>query len=387
MDINRIYTDGSFSRFSEVSYQSSGFAEDDVVNMKEGGAEKAGTFHRHNIFRRAFRSADEVRENNDTRQKFLDSLKETFGLTENGMALVERLAGILGRDVFKPEDYSFGEDGRIDCGRPLTARRVTAVSEKISVLRSRLVSLNNRQVDGAVMNLCNRLSYLYTLLDAGKIVPKVTDPEMNDIYNTISSILSDPDERNERKNPYVGFESVLRVAVSMLSRPAEEKDKIFNAIRDGMELDARFAAAHAKHEQLINEHFAFLGIERPENDGLGGDTKSMTAEIALNILNLPSDATMRDVRRAYKILVARNHPDKLSGLPEDQRRERTDLYTRIVSARDFLQSEFEKGLFDKEHRVSTEPEPEVSQRRSDPTPLFIGDGNLAAERDFLARGS
>lgn len=385
-----VYIHGSISRFLDVSSQSSGFADTDVVNVNGDAVQKAGTFHDRNIFRRAFRWGDERMANNNTRQQFLNSLKETFGLTESGKDLVNKLGRILGKDVFKPEDYTFDKNGVIDCGRPLTARRIKAVSEKIVAMHSQAMTENDNKVNQTIQAVCNKLKRLYTLLDTGKL-PKVSNSEMNDIYTTIYKIQNEPEEMNDAKYKYryVGFSAALRVAVNTLDRTSEEREALFNAIMEGMTADAKFAEAYNRHEKLIDEHYSLKGIKRPENDGLGVTTTSMTVEVALDILKLPLSSSMEDVRKAYKKLASQHHPDKLANLPEDQKKVRTELYTRIVSAHEFLKAEFDNGHFGKTHRMpaNRESEPDIPQQPSNSAPLFIGNGNREAEMAFLAQQS
>ena len=378
----------SLNRFSSVSNTNSDFAANDVINMKGGAAVKAGTFHKWNIFRRLGRSDDEIRANNDTRQQFLNALKESFGLAETGKALVDKLATILGKEVFKPEDYSF-KGGKLDSGKPLTDRRITAVLNTVNAMRSKTMAEDDIKASRTIDNLSNRLSLLYILSDSGKI-PKLTDAELRNIYCTINDIQTQIEERNDAlyKNRYVGFSASLHFAVNTLDRPKEERDALFNAIMTGMKGDARFVEAYERHEELINRHYSLLGIERPVNDGLNDDASGpMTVGVALKTLKLPLSATMADVRKAYKTLAFKNHPDKLANLPEDQRKERVSFYTRVVDAYGFLSSEFEKGHFGKSRSMSSKEEPanNIPQPPPNQDTLAIGNGDPAAEREFLAR--
>ena len=375
----------SLNRFFAVVDAKSKFSANDVINIRGGKAQKAGTFRKWNIFRRLGRSDAEVNANNNTRQQFLDALKESLGLSEKGQALVDKLANILGKEVFKPEDYTF-KGGKLDCGKPLTTRRITDVSAKLLDMRNKMIVEDDAKASRAVHDLSNRLSLLYTLSDSGKI-PKLTDAELGNVYATISDIQTQTEEWNDAlsKNRYVGFSASLRLAVDLLDRSHEDRDVLFNAIMTEMKGDARFAEAYERHEKLIDRHYSLLGIERPANDGLDELSNRMTVGGALGILKLSPNVTMVDVRKAYKTLVSENHPDKLFGIPENQKQERVELYQKIVGAYKFLVSEFEKGRFGKKHGMPPKEEPGHSIPQPPPSQdlLAIGNGDPEAEREFL----
>lgn len=272
----------SLNRFFTVTNADSDFAANDVINMRGGEATKAGTFHKWNIFRRAGRSDDEIRANNDTRQQFLNALKESFGLEETGKALVDELANILGKDVFKPEDYTFGKDGRLNCGKPLTTRRITdvyaAVTKEIKNKRIGRVnsglSADARELHKLVAdNLCMTETCLTKAYqdsvkdedaDLGACVRKIKN-SFCDLVNAHSfmSVL----------NQNIGISTLLRIAIEkaklpIVSSPAD-RDKMADDIIKYMKDNVfDFAVYYESHESLLNEYCEINGRSRQDLDNV-----------------------------------------------------------------------------------------------------------------------
>ena len=267
----------SLNRFFTVTNADSDFAANDVINMRGGEATKAGTFHKWNIFRRAGRSDDEIRANNDTRQQFLNALKESFGLEETGKALVDKLATILGKDVFKPEDYTFGKDGRLNCGKPLTTRRITdvyaAVTDEI-----------RHKANGIAIKVCDLARSLEKGL-TNRVFDEITKIGQEDISNIFADHRGIFEEvfsltkTNEMNTKFVKagviqecFSIPARVRIASgkilnmmkISNP-EERDKLANDIINWMKRDDYFDnESYEKQEKLIDEWYAAKGWDRQE---------------------------------------------------------------------------------------------------------------------------
>ena len=267
----------SLNRFFTVTNADSDFAANDVINMRGGEATKAGTFHKWNIFRRAGRSDDEIRANNDTRQQFLNALKESFGLEETGKALVDKLATILGKDVFKPEDYTFGKDGRLNCGKPLTTRRITDVYAAVT-----------GKIRDKTIDIASEINVLSTLLQRGltdrffEAITKIGREDISNIFTDKRGILEevfsfiDTNEINHKSNkakvPQTLLSIPARVRIASgkilnmmkISNP-EERDKVANDIIDWMKRNYNFdIERYEKQEKLIDEWYAAKGWDRQE---------------------------------------------------------------------------------------------------------------------------
>ena len=116
--------------------------ENTIANLDGTGKIKAnGTYGgAMSVFSRT--DADRVR-NNAARTALLKALGQAFGLSGmsevNGVAtfskdFMDKLQEILGRDVFKRDDFKVGADGIVKSGRPLTERRITAILSKAAVV-------------------------------------------------------------------------------------------------------------------------------------------------------------------------------------------------------------------------------------------------------------
>ena len=272
----------SLNRFFTVTNADSDFAANDVINMRGGEAAKAGTFHKWNIFRRAGRSDDEIRANNNTRQQFLDALKDSFGLEETGKALVDKLATILGKDVFKPEDYTFGKDGRLNCGKPLTTRRITDVYEAVT-----------RQIRNKALDIEAKITGLSAGDLSGSLEKRLTKRVFNAITQTgrkdVSDLFADHRGIFEKVFSFTDGNEInsksLKAGVSpaLLSIPArvriasgkilnmmnisnpEERDKLANDIIDWMKRDIDLdRELYEKLESLTDEWYAAKGWDRQE---------------------------------------------------------------------------------------------------------------------------
>ena len=99
-----------------------------------------GTFNKSNIFR-FMRSTSDKAANNEIRAQLLKSLGDAYGLTgaqarADGKItfsadFMKQLENRLG-ETFKSNDFKIGSDGMVNSGKPLTARRLTAILSKVS---------------------------------------------------------------------------------------------------------------------------------------------------------------------------------------------------------------------------------------------------------------
>ena len=269
----------SLNRFFTVTNADSDFAANDVINMRGGEAAKAGTFHKWNIFRRAGRSDDEIRANNNTRQQFLNALKESFGLEETGKALVDKLATILGKDVFKPEDYTFGKDGRLNCGKPLTTRRITDVYEAVTgKIGSKLSDIADKgSVNAILLNdkvkagIYNAIACLPKGDFEGEDISSRYIPLRKDFEKvlTLTSLYESGVNTNMFKVPsnLLSVSARLRIASGKflaISDPEQQK-RLSNDLINRMKQDVDFDKdLYEKQESLIDEWYAAKGWDRQE---------------------------------------------------------------------------------------------------------------------------
>lgn len=271
----------SLNRFFAVTQANSGFSANDVINIKGGAAQKAGTFHKWNIFRRLGRSDAEVNANNNTREQFLDALKESFGLTEKGQALVDKLANILGKEVFKPEDYTFKGD-KLDCGQPLTTRRITdvyaAVSSKVESARI----ANRDAIFEKFMSFAEKLSGKFESCFDGAW--KALTERMGttlEIYDTAAAIKKDtlsafsgtdhPEvlKRFHIHPRFLGLSAALRVAIDKnfdYKDKVDARNELVNDIMNEMKKDPDFAKFHEEREKIIDEWYAASLLRRDRQE-------------------------------------------------------------------------------------------------------------------------
>ena len=278
----------SLNRFFTVAHPGTGFDANDVINMNGGAAQKAGTFHKWNIFRCVGRSKDEVNANNNTRQQFLNALKESFDLTETGQALVDRLADILGKGVFKPEDYSFDKDGKLDSGKPLTTRRITDVYEAMTgksegIYTGKGVSVGfvgkpeGRRKDEVFSKLWQIDTKIYNLVDDNilSISGKLED-DWEDTGFLVPLREGLRDIGQSRGNVYMlprllGLSIKLRMAIANSRLPFAKSPEDRNKLADDVvnALKNKFPVLVdlcEKQEKLIDEYYELTGCHRQEMD-------------------------------------------------------------------------------------------------------------------------
>ncbi len=112
-----------------------------IVNVDKETSElhQNGTIKSANIFRFARRSTTKA-ANNEVRACLLKSLGDTYGI--NGASVradgrisfsrefMDKLEKLLGKEL-KRGDFGIGSDGTVTSGKPLTARRIRAIINKI----------------------------------------------------------------------------------------------------------------------------------------------------------------------------------------------------------------------------------------------------------------
>ncbi len=108
-----------------------------IANLGDDGLTAGGTYH--GALGAITRTKAEKAENNKVRTELLRSLGQAFGLSGMSEAdgkvsfskdFMDQLESILGKDVFKRDDFKIGADGTVTSGRPLTSRRISAIIAK-----------------------------------------------------------------------------------------------------------------------------------------------------------------------------------------------------------------------------------------------------------------
>ena len=103
----------------------------------DGDIKSGGTYH--GAMSAIFRTSAAKESNNAVRTELLKSLGQAFGLSGMSEAdgkvsfskdFMDQLESILGKDVFKRDDFKIGADGTVTSGRPLTSRRISAIVTK-----------------------------------------------------------------------------------------------------------------------------------------------------------------------------------------------------------------------------------------------------------------
>jgi DnaJ like chaperone protein len=119
-----------------------------------------------------------------------------------------------------------------------------------------------------------------------------------------------------------------------------------------IQLQAAFADGnlHPNERLVILEICDILGISPDEFDVLAGAAGAeqhyggyagrsrMTLEDAYALLEIPADSTDHEVKKAYRRMMSRHHPDKLvaKGLPEEMMKLATEKTQEIQSAYELI---------------------------------------------------
>ncbi len=83
-----------------------------------------------------------------------------------------------------------------------------------------------------------------------------------------------------------------------------------------------------------------------------------------NILGVSHDFQKEELRDAYRKKASENHPDNLTGLPEDERKKRENSMYEINEAYSILSNSEKKNEYDKNLRESTETKVSPEKRKS-----------------------
>lgn len=110
-----------------------------------------GTFNKYNIFRFMRNSSDRT-ANNEIRAQLLKSLGDAYGLSgaqvhadgkiSFSADFMKQLESRLGGTI-KAHDFKIGSDGMVNSGKPLTARRLTAILNKVSEQAGAVDAINS----------------------------------------------------------------------------------------------------------------------------------------------------------------------------------------------------------------------------------------------------
>ena len=207
-----------------------------IVNMDGNQAiRQNGTFKSYNIFR-SFRSAATQAENNTARAQFLKSLAAATGLSQyvhedNGHItfethLVDLLEHQLGHDIFKGGDYTLNRDGEITSGKPLTQRRINAVSSKLSALKA-------QELIDDVSNVVGRMLGQTRIEKFGKVHSIVSDKicrEARACRTDEEKIIFARDFRQRVETLLVAGEKVRRHIENELDRLVENDDRVYKMV-------------------------------------------------------------------------------------------------------------------------------------------------------------
>lgn len=133
----------SFDSSKIAMFRDAQFASaNSIANLDESGGLKTSGTYRGKLSA-LFRSSATEDRNNAVRTALLKSLGQAFGLDgiseQDGKVsfskdFMDKLEGILGRDVFKRDDFKIAADGTVSSGRPLTSRRISAIITQATVM-------------------------------------------------------------------------------------------------------------------------------------------------------------------------------------------------------------------------------------------------------------
>ena len=142
------------STFSEAQFASA----NSIAKLDTDGDITSGGTYRGAISA-VFRTSAAKESNNAVRTELLKSLGQAFnisGMTEaDGKVsfskdFMDQLESLLGKDVFKREDFKIGDDGTVTSGRPLTSRRISTIVAKAEEVGARyLVRCGGGEYDAA----------------------------------------------------------------------------------------------------------------------------------------------------------------------------------------------------------------------------------------------
>ena len=104
-----------------------------------------------------------------------------------------------------------------------------------------------------------------------------------------------------------------------LSKKLKISSKIFNRVK------YKFIQADSSKESFINFSYSAKNIE-----------------FACNILGVPTNATYRVIKKAYRKLVQKYHPDKVSQYGEDAIRDAEIQFLKIKEAYELLKTRRKK---------------------------------------------
>ncbi|PVH93699.1 DnaJ-domain-containing protein [Periconia macrospinosa] len=84
-------------------------------------------------------------------------------------------------------------------------------------------------------------------------------------------------------------------------------------------------------------------------------SKHINGKTYYEILRLPTTCTVEEIKKAYKQLQLKHHPDKTRGLPQDERSASEALSKAINSAYEVLGDEYKRRSYDRSFCTSTTP--------------------------------
>ena len=165
----------------------------------------------------------------------------------------------------------------------------------------------------------------------------------------------DPDQRRAARAIFNEGKSSRFPLDDVLDQLRTECGRATNLLRMFLEIQVQAAWADGRvhpEERRLLEHVAerlgfpeavYLEIERMVGAAMGArsrETSGPTLEDAYTMLGVSPDASDAEVKRAYRRLMSRHHPDKLAskGLPEEMMRAATERTQQIRAAWERVQS-------------------------------------------------
>jgi DnaJ like chaperone protein len=211
------------------------------------------------------------------------------------------------------------------------------------ILGYTIASVLERQRPGASGGNEQRNSFLVSLLVLSSAVMRADGKVLKSELDYVKEFLKRNFGQDAASEALLYLKDLLKQNVDIAS--------VGNQIKGNMAYEARIQLLHfltgiAKADgqvsdselKILKEIAASLGISQPESDSVFAMFRG-AEDAAYKILEIERDATDDEVKKAYKRLAVKHHPDKVSNLGADVQRAAEERFKSISNAYETIKKE------------------------------------------------